>query len=407
MRITDVKVHHVQWERGPYHWRDGIMPNGPTATAGLLRILTDEGVEGISPYRGGASIQEIKWKLVGADPMDRERIWQDFWRNLRTSKLGFAIGAVDVALWDLFGKVSGMPVYQLLGGMRDRIPAYASTVTLDTLDEFMQLADECLELGYKAIKLHAWGRLAEDAKLCRTLRERVGDDIELMYDASSMFNIYEDAVWFGRQLEEARYLWYEEPMDHFNITVLARLAQELQIPLATAEATHGGPWDALTHINAGAADIILTGPLDLYKGGFTGVIKTAHICEGHGIMCAIHGSSIASLHAACAIYNTRYFERLVPATYYTPPGIKDASTDIDSEGFAQPWDAPGQFFAKVSRATTAVLSIPRETAFLQYSKALSRLFGVPCRCRTLSPRAMPTCLTSSGCGFASACILVT
>ena len=341
MKITAVKVHHVEWERGPYHWRDGIMPNGPTGKASLLRIITDEGIEGLSLYRRAANLEEVKWQLIGQNPLDRERIWHKFWRNLRTSNLGFAIGPVDCALWDILGKVSNMPVYKLLGGMRDRIPAYASTVTLDSLDEYMELADICLEKGYKAIKLHAWGRLEEDAELCRALRQRVGDDIELMYDASSMFNIFEDAVWFGRQLEAQNFFWYEEPMDHFNITALARLANALDIPLTVAEATHGGPFDALTHINAGAADIILSGPLDDFKGGFTGVLKTAHICEAYGMMCAIHGGSIASLHAACAIYNTKYFERLVPETYYAPPGIKDASTEVDSEGYAQPWDEPG------------------------------------------------------------------
>ena len=341
MKITGVKTHFVEWVRGPYHWRDGIMPNGPVGRAGLLRIQTDEGVEGLSPYGGGANIEEIKWQLIGADPLNRERIWQDFWRNLRSSKLGLAIGAVDCALWDLLGKASDMPVYKLLGGMRDRIPAYASTVTLDSMEEYMELADICLKKGYKAIKLHAWGRLEQDAELCRRLRKKVGDDIVLMYDASSMFNLYEDAVWFGRQLEKYNFYWYEEPMDHFNMTVLARLAQELDIPLAVAEATHGGPWDAHAQIQAGAADIILTGPLDAYKGGLTGVLKTAHICEAYGMMCAVHGGAIPHLHAACAIYNTKYFERLVPETYYSPPGIVDASTEIDSEGYAQPWDKPG------------------------------------------------------------------
>ena len=317
------------------------MPSGPTGKASLLRIITDEGIEGISPYKRAANLEEVKWQLIGEDPLDRERIWHKFWRNLRTSKLGFAIGPVDCALWDLFGKVSNLPVYKLLGGMRNRIPAYASTVTLDSLDEFMELADECLEKGYRAIKLHAWGRLKEDAELCRALRQRVGDDIELMYDASSMFNIFEEAVWFGRQLEEQGFFWYEEPMDHFNMTALSRLAAELEIPLAVAEATHGGPWDALAQIEEGAADIILTGPLDAYKGGLTGVLKTAHICDGFGMMCAIHGGSIPHLHAACAVYNTKYFERLVPETYYAPPGIRDASTVIDSEGYAAPWDEPG------------------------------------------------------------------
>ncbi len=341
MKITDVKIHRIEWERGAYHWRDGIMPQGPKGSSGLLRIQTDDGVEGLSPYRGGANIEEIKYKLIGTDPLDRERIWQDFWLNLRTSKLGEAIGSVDVALWDLYGKVCKQPVYKLLGAVRNKIPAYASTTTLDSIDEYLREAEGYMARGYGAIKLHAWGRLEQDAELCRALRKAVGDKVTLMYDASSMFNLYEDALWFGRKLEEQNFFWYEEPMDHYNMTALARLAKELDIPLATAEATHGGPFDALSHILAGAADIIHTGPLDAYKGGFTGIMKTAHICEGFGVMCAMHGGSIASLHAACAIHNCRYFERLMPETLLSPPGIKSAETEIDERGFASPGEKHG------------------------------------------------------------------
>ena len=76
MKITDIKIHHIEWKRGPYHWRDGIMPSGPMARTALLRILTDEGVEGLSSYSAGASVEEIKYQLIGEDPLDRERIWQ-------------------------------------------------------------------------------------------------------------------------------------------------------------------------------------------------------------------------------------------------------------------------------------------------------------------------------------------
>lgn len=339
MKITGVKVHLVEWNRGPYHWRDGIMPNGPTGRAGLMRILTDEGLEGWSPC-GSVNIHEVKYQLIGQDPLNRELIWQNLWRNLRTSNLGMAIGPIDCALWDLFGKMCSLPVYKLLGPVRDHIPAYASTVTVDSLQEYMDLADTYLEKGYQAIKLHAWGRPQQDAELCHELRKKIGDKITLMYDASSMFN-YEDGLWFGRRLEEENFYWYEEPIDHFNTTVLARLAAELTIPLAVAEATHGGPFDALAQIRAGAGDIILTGPLDIYKGGITGVLKTAHICEGYGMMCAIHSSSIPNLHVAMALANTKFFERLVPETYYAAPGFKDAATEVDSQGFARPWDKPG------------------------------------------------------------------
>jgi L-alanine-DL-glutamate epimerase-like enolase superfamily enzyme len=340
MKITDVKVHVVEWERPGYFWRDGIMPGKPKGRSGLMRILTDEGVEGMAPCRGGISIDEVKFQLIGRDPLNREEIWQAFWKNLRSSNLGFAIGSVDCALWDLLGQMSGLPVYKLLGAVRDEVPTYASTFTVETLADYMELAQGCLDRGYRAIKLHAWGRLDEDAELIKALRSLTGDDVELMYDASSGFPLYEDAVWFGRRLEEQRFFWYEEPMDHFNMTVLARLAAELDIPLAVAEATHGGPWDALAQIRAGAADVILTGPTDAFKGGFTGVLKTGHICEGYGIMCAMHGGSIASLHAACALSNTKYFERLIPEDFHTPPGIQDASSQIEN-GMARPWNEPG------------------------------------------------------------------
>ena len=66
-----------------------------------------------------------------------------------------------------------------------------------------------------------------------------------------------------------------------------------------------------------------------------------YICEGYGIMCAMHGDSITCLHAACALYNSRFFERLVPEKYYAPPGIVDAATEIDCEGYARPWDKSG------------------------------------------------------------------
>ena len=92
MKITGVKIHHVEWERGPYHWRDGILPNGPTGRAALMRILTDQGIEGMSPCGGNINIAEVKHQLIGADPLDRERIWQNLWRNLRSSNLGHAIG---------------------------------------------------------------------------------------------------------------------------------------------------------------------------------------------------------------------------------------------------------------------------------------------------------------------------
>jgi L-alanine-DL-glutamate epimerase-like enolase superfamily enzyme len=91
MKITDLKVHVLEWARPPHHWRDGLPRGGPKGRETLLRILTDEGVEGHSTHWGDANIDEIKWKLVGRDPLRIEEIWQDLWRNLRSSTIGGAI----------------------------------------------------------------------------------------------------------------------------------------------------------------------------------------------------------------------------------------------------------------------------------------------------------------------------
>jgi L-alanine-DL-glutamate epimerase-like enolase superfamily enzyme len=101
----------LEWDRRPYHWRDGLPAGGSKARETLLRI---------------------------------EEIWQDLWRNLRTSTFGGAIDAVDVAFWDLMGKVTGQPVYRLLGGAKNRIPGYARTLTLDSITEILDLVDDCL-----------------------------------------------------------------------------------------------------------------------------------------------------------------------------------------------------------------------------------------------------------------------
>ena len=341
MKITGVKVHVLEWDRKPGRWADAYMPHGPKAHETFVRILTDEGMEGHSFNWKGADIEAVKWRIVGRNPLDRERIWQDFWRTNRMLPSALGMESVDVALWDLFGKVSGLPVHKLLGGLRDRIPAYASTLTLETLPEYLALAEDCVARGYRAIKLHAWGRVSDDLELCRELRRTVGDDIHLMYDASGLFG-YEDAVRFGRALEELDYYWYEEPIDEFSITALARITRELDVPIVVAETSHGGPSNALDHLMAGAGDIVLTDPLMPFKGGITGSMKTAWICEAFGVMCEVHGSPVPCLHVACAIPSCRYFEQIVPPEgYFFPPGIDVASKYVDSDGCVSPWSEPG------------------------------------------------------------------
>ena len=132
----------------------------------LVRVLTDEGLEGISltwvprhpPRVLGEAVLALRPLVVGQHPLDIERIWQRNFEATRQTLTIMAPGAVNWALWDLAGKIADLPLYRLLGGYRDRIPAYASTHVYATTDEYVRAVLEFQAQGFQAIKLHPLGR---------------------------------------------------------------------------------------------------------------------------------------------------------------------------------------------------------------------------------------------------------
>src|SRR4029077_650702 len=177
----------------------------------------------------------LREELVGERADRREWLWHRLWGLDRTEEFPiWLFGVVDVALWDLEGRVLGVPVHRLLGTYRESIPAYASTTTFSTAEEYLDVADQCLELGYPAIKLHAWGDARADAELCLRLRDHVGPDVDLMYDGSAGFAL-PHAVYLCHALSEAKSRWYEEPRREFSVTAHRWLAERVEVPLLTGE----------------------------------------------------------------------------------------------------------------------------------------------------------------------------
>jgi L-alanine-DL-glutamate epimerase-like enolase superfamily enzyme len=334
MRITGVTVQLVPFVRAPFHWCDDLPVPPTTAASPSLRIATAAGLEGHcfgATDVVDAGIAAVKGLLIGAAPMDRERIWHRFWKAGRWR--GFR---------GKLGTVAGPPVAKLLGGYRDEVPAYASTHTLDSVEEYAELAHRCVERGDTAIKLHLWGRGRRDLAACQAARRAVGDGVALMLDASSMDTI-EEAVWIGRALAGLAYASFEEPIDHFNHVGLLELRRRLSIPLAVGEATAGRVYDAATHLKLGTGDSIITDPLTdpLFKAGVTGSIKTARLWEAYGLRRKAHGSDSACRHCALAIPRNPYFESRTPEGFFQTPGIGAAATEIDGRGMARAWDRPG------------------------------------------------------------------
>ena len=321
MKITDIRCYVVEEPAAvePFRWRAGLpvpgdgTPIGETPRVAYVRMDTDEGITG--SYRTGpgdavASLVKRRFKpLIGQDPLMTEVLWHTVWEIDRLEEIPIRhLGIVDMLAWDIKSKKAGLPVYQLLGGYHHRVPVYASTVTWDTMDEYERHIKLCMDEGFTAFKLHAWGDAKEDARLSHNLRKWTGPDAVLMFDGSAGWD-YTTSMWFGRQLEDAGFLWLEEPMREFELTSYKKLCDALDIPILAAETSDGCHWNAATWIDMGALDMMRTNPM--FKGGMTGALKVAHLAESHGMKAQVHGMGYGQAHICGAIPNNDYYEQLV------------------------------------------------------------------------------------------------
>jgi L-alanine-DL-glutamate epimerase-like enolase superfamily enzyme len=322
--------------------------NGVTARSHSTRRrpawITDEGLEGYCIAISNAEEQaqalerHLKPAVIGADVADRERLWQRLWDMGRgTLSLQPAQAVFDVAMWDLAAKRAKLPLYEYIGAYRRRIPAYASTFTQNSVDEYRRLVRDCVQRNYKAIKLHLFGDVREDIEACRAVRDEVGPDIALMIDASAAYT-YDEALWAGRELERLGFLWFEEPLRDYQMHALSQLRAKLDIPLCVNETGRDNVFDVANNILLNTGSIMHAGWQR--KSGITGLLKIAHVCEAFGLKCQLHRGEIPNLHVALAISNCSYFESIVPEDSFhfclkTPPIVPDA------DGCVTPPPGPG------------------------------------------------------------------
>jgi L-alanine-DL-glutamate epimerase-like enolase superfamily enzyme len=326
----------------------------------LLRVQTDSGVEG---YAFGADAdairQHVEPAFVGADPYDRERLWRAMQERQRLfpSLLDRTLGVVDCALWDLAGRALGLPVYKLLGGFRDKVKAYASTMVaddlpggLDTPDAFARFALQCKQRGYRAFKLHTWQPpvpgapdVRRDLAACAAVREAVGDEMDLMLDPFHYYSRME-ALQLAKGLERLNFRWMEEPMDEHSISSYVWLSAQTALPIVGPETAEGKGHTRAEWIVRGAADASRAGVSDV--GGITPLMKVAHLCEAHGVAMEVHGNGAANLHALCAMaIPGEYYERglLHPFVDYERPRpwLNAIDDPMDAEGYVHVSQAPG------------------------------------------------------------------
>ena len=350
MKIDAVELTLFGWDDiPPTRYTRGTHNTSGRSNLGLLRIKTDDGVEGhaflgsaVNPAEtdAGALIRFLKPVLMGKDPLARE----DLHAAMRTRQrhLGLrAIGACDAALWDIAAKAAGLPLYQFLGGGRPAIGAYASSQMLDSREAYATEAARFKADGWKAYKVHPPQNPGEDIKVCEAVREAVGEDFTLMLDSTWSYR-YPNALRVGRAIERLGFLWYEDPLNEEDIYSYVQLRQKLDIPIIATEYPLGDIGTYAVWLTERATDA-LRGDIAV-KGGLTTMLKTAHLAEAFHMNYEVHhgGNSLnnlAQLHFACAIRNTTYFEVLLPHGAHKYGLVDDI--EIGKDGLARCPQAPG------------------------------------------------------------------
>jgi L-alanine-DL-glutamate epimerase-like enolase superfamily enzyme len=316
---------------------------------GVVTVHTDEGIDGhafLGSSKQGADafvgplMEFIKPMIVGVNPLDIGAIWLRMWKQNRSVSTN-AIGAVDIALWDIAGKTAGLPIHRLLGSCRNRVPAYASSAWLDTPDDYSREALNFKSLGWPAYKVHPHGIPREDIKICQAVREAVGDDMILMLDSMWAYG-YEDALRVGRAIEALDFFWYEDPLADEDIYNYIKLRGKLDIPILSTEYAPGRFYGMAQWIQQMATDM-LRGDV-MVSGGITPMVKTAHLAEAFRMKCEIHhgGNSlnnVANLHVTMAMPNCDYYE-VFPCSGANKFGLVE-DIEVDKHGFVYAPERPG------------------------------------------------------------------
>ncbi|MCH2568851.1 MAG: hypothetical protein MKZ98_09875 [Pseudomonadales bacterium] len=364
-KIDRVTIQTYEYTLDDFGHSIGVyQPGGKlTLTKFLLTIDTDDGLSGCyAPHFGAtpharAQVQEMARSLIGIDPEQRERIFERLKLSHRHyDKTGIAI--IDTALWDLAGKKYGIPISQLLGGFRTRLPVYASTTSgqqspggLDCVARYAEFAATCQEAGIGAFKIHSFfdGNPRTEIDIMTAVRERVGTDMKLMTDPASSLKSFVDAVEVGKACDDLGFFWYEDPYRDASSSAAAhkRLRDFIKTPMLIAEHIRGFEQKA-DFVLAGGTDIMHIDPeLD---GGITGTMKLAHFCDAIGMEVQLHTAGPMHRHCMAAIQNTLFYELALVGPDNTqngmqPPiytdGYGDTVSDVDADGCVSVPTGPG------------------------------------------------------------------
>ena len=280
-----------------------------------LELGTDQGLVGLGlTFFGGAltpalkaAVDTLAGLIVGDDPTQVEAITAKCRRAAGGAGPGgifaLALSAVDIACWDLKGKALGRSVSALLGGLRDRVPTYASGALMrpHSLDYLAKAGPRLRDMGFRQMKMQCGSEptLGASIERVRVMREAIGPDVDLMCDINQLWSVNQ-AIEVGRRLEPYQLFWLEDPTAHDDYPGLARIADALGTPIAAGEYHYGiVPFRHL--LEARSIDIVM---IDLLRvGGITQWMKVAGMAEAFNLPVVSHLIPEFHVHLVAAIPN--------------------------------------------------------------------------------------------------------
>ena len=311
----------------------------------VVRVVTEDGIEGYGMTFAEPIAEYINFNLkdevIGKDALASEEIWNAMFMAIRSSgRKGLAmlaISAIDLAIWDIKGKILGLPVYRLLGGTKTKIPAYASVGFLSMpTEEVIDKSQQYIEDGYRTLKIKvgydAGSNITKDAERVKKVRESIPDSIDVIVDANGIYDAA-TAIRFARLAADYDVSLFEEPVHADDIPGLRRVRNQCGIPVATGENeyTKYGCRDLLL---ANAADVL---QFDITRvGGVTEMMKNTAMIEAWNKKLAPHFWPQYSSHILSATSSGLYLEVFPPSSekknkdeiILNQPEIKDGFYDI-------------------------------------------------------------------------------
>ena len=365
----------------PYRWtgQDGFV----RVTDNILRLTARNGLEGVASNTSNVPegkageppgeadyslidrLNEVVPSIMAASALEREAVNERLLRHSDDPRFR-AESLIDIALWDLAAKAADLPLFRLLGGAHDRMPAYASTPVFDAIEDYVSFLGELKARGYRAAKLHTRCDPEWDLEMVAAVDAAHGRDMRFMLDVEQRYTLG-DAIRVGKALAQRDYLWFEAPLPDPDIDGYAELRRAVDVPVIAAGNTLTRLDELRGGIRSSAWTNLRTGPT--HAGGIGPARKAMALAESHGMTVELQsygfeGRKLACLHMALGLGNCQFFEQPVPETDYEyelnePPRI-DAAGDIE------PPNGPGLGldidWVRVENDAFASFDIAREAA---------------------------------------------